>query len=258
MAVNNKRQISKTPTAYITFGVTLLILMAIIGISTFLRANEIRVEGIAIYSREEIVESSGLSLGDNLFFVKATTISKNIRQALPFVKTAEISRVLPDKIFIEISESVAIASIAFAGDLLILDSSGRVLAQTTGNENTLPGIYLEDLIEVRGVEINDMSLGVALTPALGTESKLLNMQDVLNGLERDDLYGDVSYLDVSNTGNIQFGYMNMYRVVLGGISDLRHKLGILPSAVSDIQLNFPNTPGDIDLSDPSDVRFRPT
>jgi len=257
MAEVNKRQITKMSSTYIASGVALITLMSIIGTSAFLKTTEVRVEGAAIYSIEEIVDSSGLSLGNNLIFVNAQTVSQSIRSALPFVNSAEVSRVWPGTVLIEITESDPVASIAFAGELLILDSSGRLLMQSTGGSFAL-SVNTQDLIEIRGVEISDASLGEVLRPALGAETRLQNMQDVLAALEREDMVSDVSYLDVSNTGNIQFGYLDMYRVIVGSIRDLRHKLGILPGALADIEFRFPNTTGDIDLSDPSDVRFRPS
>ena len=248
MPGSNKKQYGKLPSAYIAFGIALISLMTLLGGSAFLRVTEIRVEGVSLYSITEIVESSGLTPGDNLLFVNAQNVSSNIRQALPFVYAVEISRVLPDTVLVEITESDAVASIAFAGELLIIDSAGRVLARSAPGLLLMPGIDVANLIEIRGVDIDEATPGIVLKPELGTETKLLYMQDVLAAMEREGMIRDVTYLDVSNITNIHFGYLSMYRVIIGGITNLRHNFGRLPVTVEIIQHRHPNTTGSINMS----------
>jgi len=248
MVGSTRREVSNTTVAYIAAGVVIVILMMILGISAFLSVVEISVEGTSLYSVEEVVDASGLSFGNNLMFLNTQTISQNIRAALPFVSSVQISRNLPGTVHIEVTESEARASIAFAGDILIIDSSGRVLMRSDHNPS--------GLIEIRGIELRDAIEGRSLMPEQGGETAVQHMQDILAAMERAGIEQDVSYLDVSNITNIHFGYLGMYRVVLGGARDLRHRLGILPNQVTEIQVMFSSIPGIIDMSDPSgDVKF---
>ena len=262
MAEISKKQFTKMPTAFIAFGVILIALMTIIGMSAFLRANEIKVEGASVNSVADIVEASGLSVGDNLLFLNAQNVSLKIREALPFVSAVQVSRILPDTILIEINESAAIASTTFGGEIHVLDSAGRVLARSNGGILSLPGIEADDLIEIRGLEIEDAVVGSILKSEFGAETKLQNMQDVLAALERERLNEDVSYLDVSSISNIHFGYLRIYRVVIGERRYLRQKLERLTTAVSEIEHRHPRTPGDIIMTNVTDasaeVGFRPT
>ena len=250
MVGGTKRLLSKTSSAYIAVGVVLLTVMTLIGISAFLRVVEIDVDGTTMHTYEEIIEASGLSQGDSMMYMNTQNVSRNILQSLPFVKDAQVTRNLPDRVLIEVTESVAIASVAFAGETLILDASGRVLKRLDGN----PG----GLIEIRGLSISDAKEGEQLRPETGAEINLQNMQDILAAIEREGMEGDISYLDVSNITNIHFGYLNLYRVILGGVRDLRHKLGELRPTVEQIEVVRPNTPGDINMSDPSgEYKFSP-
>ena len=250
MAGSNNRLLSKTSATYIAVGVALMTLMTLIGTSAFLRVVEIRVEGTSQYSAREVSEASGVSKGDSLMRVNKQRVSGNILRALPFVKEVRISRKLPDILLVEVTESTAIAAIYFAGDNLIIDSAARVLMSMDES----PG----DLIEIRGIEITDVREGEPPRVELGAETKLQYIQDILAAMEREEMEKDVSYLDVSNISNIHFGYLDRYRVILGGVRDLKHKLGRLPSDIVRLELRYPNTPGDINMTDPSgDVRFMP-
>jgi len=254
MVFGNKRQLSKSSIAYIVLGVVLITLMAVVGTSAFLRTAVINVDGAVMYSSEEIIRASGLEPGNNLIFVNPQNVSQKIRDELPFVSTVQVTRVLPDTVLIEIVESIAIASVRFAGDYYVIDSAGRVLARSN-DENLLP-VPLQGLIEIRGVEIEETPVGNNLKPVFGTETKLQYMQEVLTAMEREGIASDASYLDVSNIVNVFFGYMGRYRVILGGStnlrpSNLRHNLGRLNDAVRVVQSNHPNTSGILDMSDES-------
>ena len=148
---SNKRLLSNTTIVYIAVGVLLMTIMTIIGTSVFLRIMDIEVEGASMYNVEEIVECSGISTGENLIFVNTRNASRNILNALPFINDVRISRVLPDKLFIEVSESIAIATVDYAGETLVIDSTGRVLMQTDAKP--------DGLIEVRGVALDDVIEG---------------------------------------------------------------------------------------------------
>jgi len=251
MPNEKKKTLSRATIVYITAITVIVIMMTFIGVSVFLRVTNIKVEGISKYTRQEIIEASGVSIGDSLIFADLQSIAQRIREQLPFVNDAEFIREYPDTLLINITESAAIATIAFAGEILIIDSSGRVLKI----DNNKP----EDLIEVRGVEINDVTVGAIPKSELGAEMKFQYMQDVLVAIEREGLERDISYLDVSNITNIHFGFSGIYRVILGGPSNVRNKLSRLHEDLIQLETRYPGTPGDINMSSPSgDVSFTPT
>ncbi|MCL2661877.1 MAG: FtsQ-type POTRA domain-containing protein [Oscillospiraceae bacterium] len=246
----NKKRLHSTPIPYVAFGIILISLMTILGAGAFLRTNEIRVEGVVMYSPEDIVLASGISAGDNLLFISAQNVSQNIRAALPFVNSVQVTRALPNTVHIEVTESVAVAAITFAGEIYVIDSSGRVLARLPIATPELEGVNIGDLIEMRGVDIEETAVGNLVRPVFGSETKVQYMQDILIALERDNQIGYVSYLDVSNIVNVFFGYQGIYRVILGGStslrpSNLRHKIGMLEDSVNQLREQFPNIPGRI-------------
>jgi hypothetical protein len=246
----NKKRLYLTSVPFIAFGIVLISVMTIIGAGAFLRINEIKVEGMQMYSPVDIVEASGIYPGDNLLFVSAQNVSMNIRSTLPFVNTVNVTRALPNTVHIEVTESVAVATIIFAGEIYVIDSSGRVLARLPVMEPKLEGVDLSDLIEMRGVDIEETAIGNIVRPVFGSETKVQYMQDILIALERDNQVKFVSYLDVSNIVNVFFGYQGLYRVVLGGSTslrpgNLRHKIGMLEDSANRVREQFPNSSGRI-------------
>jgi len=261
MAGNKKRQISKASAVYIMIGVLLIAVMTIVGTSAFMSTTNFVVTGTLFYSAEDVVEASGLSLGDNLIFVNSQNASENIRNELPFISDVHITRIFPDTIRIEITESIAVAYVFFAGEYYITDSTSRVLERIAGREGLSSFDPNGDLIEIRGVEIEETAAGRNLRAVFGTETKLQYMQDVLIALERESLTNDVSYIDVSNIVNVHFGFLSKYRVILGGSvnlrpSNLRHNVSILYEHIEKIEALHPNTPGDIVFYEDGSAEFK--
>jgi len=257
-----KRQLSKSSTVYVALGVLLIAVMTIAGTSAFMSTSDFIVDGATIYTAEEIVEASGLSVGVNLLFINTQNAAQNIREALPFVNSVQITRKLPDTIHIEVAESIAVAYIFFAGEFYIIDSSGRVLERLGSLEDSLLSITNEKMIEIRGVEIEETLVGRNLRPVFGTETKLQYMLDVLIGLEREGLEDDVSFLDVSNIVNVHFNYLGIYTVILSGTtnlrpSNIRHNLATLVDNVAEVVRYYPNIPGDIIYEESGPPRFIP-
>jgi len=262
MAGYSKRQLSKSSTVYIALGVILIAVMTIAGTSAFMSTTDFVIDGASVYTAEEVVDASGLSLGDNLLFINAQNASQSIRDTLPFVNTVHITRKLPDTVHIEITESVAVAYIFFAGEYYIIDSSGRVLERLRDMDDSLSAFTNEHMIEIRGVEIEETPAGRNLRSVFGAETKLQYMLDVLTGLERESLEKDVSFLDVSNIVNVHFGYLGIYNVILSGTTNLRpanirHNLATLVENVAEVVRFYPNIPGDIIYEESGQPRFIP-
>ena len=243
-----KRMVNKTTTIYIVVGILLVAVMTVLGTSVFVRVLVIEVSGTNVYTEEEVLEASRVSLGDNLIRLSVQAISQSIRASLPFVSDVTVERRFPDTLFIEITESVPIAFMIYDGEMFKLDSSGRVLQ--IGDFDT------ENLIEVRGFGIRNAAPGQQLQPETGTETRFMDMQEILAAFERENIVSDVSFLDVSNIQNINFGYRNIYRVLLGNAGDLRDKFYNLRGSIDRLNIDHPGEAGDIDVSDPTGrVRF---
>ena len=183
-------------------------------------------------------------------FISPQSVTQSIRTALPFVNSVNVTRSLPNTVLIEITESIAVATITFAGEIYVIDSPGRVLARLPILEPVLEGVNLSDLIEMRGVDIEETAVGNVVRPMFGSETKVQYMQDILVALERENQVSKVSYIDVSNIVNVFFGYQGLYRVILGGStslrpSNLRHKIGMLEDSANRLREQFPNIPGRI-------------
>jgi cell division septal protein FtsQ len=126
--------------------VCLLICLSVLGYmglqsvtaSKFFEIKAVDVRGTDRASREDIAriasnsaEKSGVWNAD-LDEIKAKV------EKLPFVKTASVSRVLPDGLSVHVVERIPIAVVKLPGGNVLVDNESNVLAKASENEPTLP------------------------------------------------------------------------------------------------------------------------
>lgn len=236
------RRKSRSAAIYIPVAALLIILLAVLGTSAFMRVMRVEVDGASRYTEEEIITASGISSANNLLFVDAGAVSKKIYGQLPYVSEIKISRVLPDTIRIDVRESSAFASVSYQGSFLLIDSAGRVLQSV---EKIPPG-----LIEVLGFSPVDPEAGKALKSETGDEMRFQYLTEMLSAIEKAGIRGDISYIDMSSIANISLGYVGRFKVVVGSTTNVQHKLSRLPGSVETInETNSPDETGVIDMSD---------
>ena len=250
MSEKKKRRISRSTALYIPVSVLVIGFLTVFGLSVFMRIMEIDVVGISMYSRDEIIESSGISPSDNLLFFDLDAAAQKIQAEMPFVRDVKIKREPPSAVLIEVTESTALAAFTYQGGVLIVDSDCKVLKKA----DSLP----EGLIEITGLSTPAAPAeGSPLKAEMGNENQLQYLRDVLTAIEKEGMQKDISYLDVANTSNINFGYLGRFRVILGNPSNARHKLSQLPNFVTQITIESSdvNVSGEINMSG-QDGRYR--
>ena len=96
------------------------------------RLGEIQVTGTRRAPEQEIVETSGVSLGDRLLALDTDAIAAKIAEH-PWVAEARVSRRLPAGLLIEIVERRAAAAVNLGG-LYLVDAAGRPFKRATASE----------------------------------------------------------------------------------------------------------------------------
>jgi cell division protein FtsQ len=204
----------------------LVLLFTLFGVSSFLRIVEIDVSGISLYTADEIIEASGISVGDNMLFLGRGKAEDTIKESKPYISEVRIVLALPDRITIAITESTALATVKYMGGVLLIDSAGRELERVDYEP--------EGLIELRGITPVGSEPGARLKIAADDETRLSFAVEVLTAIEDAGIQKDVHYLDVTSIANIAFGYTWRYRVLIGGPNNVAYKLSRLSATIDSI------------------------
>ncbi len=113
---------------YLAVSVVLILAVILGGSIVFFKINTVEVEGNVHYTEEEIVDASGVNLGDNLLLTRDATVVARVLTQLPYVSSVALSHKLPDTLVITVAESDAQAAIYDgSGSWWLMDSSGKLL-----------------------------------------------------------------------------------------------------------------------------------
>ena len=229
-----------------------LVFLLVVGIivfalGIFFRVQTIEVRGGISYTDEEIINASGIDIGDNLFFINRFSASSRIFSKLAFVEEATIDRSLPNTVVITVQESYAAAYVDWEGQCWMISEDGKLLG--SGTEEELAG-----LIHVLNLTPLAPKSGEILSVAEEDELKLSYLLELLPAMSLEGMLGDVTDLDFSNAADPTFRYLDRFTVKMGTSGDSDYKLRMLLGAVDQLE---PGYTGTIDLSDGSKVYVTP-
>ncbi|MBQ8904610.1 MAG: FtsQ-type POTRA domain-containing protein, partial [Oscillospiraceae bacterium] len=223
------------------------VLAVIISLSAFFRVTEITVTGNNYYTDEDIIEASGIEVGDNLVLLKQSGAVAKIRTEYLCVDEVQIERTPPGSVEIKITESTPAGFIRDGNDYWIINESCRLLENT--NKSGVTG-----LIEIKGVTITEPQVGDTINTGDTTGLVTEYLSAVLKEAVKQGIASDISYLDIRNITNITFTYDNRFTVKMGRGESVEIKFKNL-TAVTD-QIGKTET-GIIDIADENETHFSP-
>jgi cell division protein FtsQ len=221
------KRMSQSAKFYVPGAILLIFFVILLGTSVFLSIIEINVSGASKYKENEIIKASGISPGANMLFLDKNGVKQKIISAMPYISEVLIKFDLPDKVEISISETEALAAIGSNGGFLLVDAKCKIVEKV----ERLP----KGMIEVKGFKSAVEAVGGKLTATQGDDTRLRYVEEILAAFDTAGIQDGVSYLDVTNMGNVCFGYMDKFTVVLSGSSGVAAKLSKLPEAIVDVR-----------------------
>ncbi|MHB8157661.1 MAG: cell division protein FtsQ/DivIB [Desulfocucumaceae bacterium] len=105
--------------------------------SSVFEVREIRVNGNVSLSRDNIVSSSGLNPGENIFKLDLKTAAGKIK-IIPLVKSVEMSRRLPSAVEINVEERKPVALVPVEAGFIQVDDQGVYIQKGDIGVNQLP------------------------------------------------------------------------------------------------------------------------
>lgn len=220
-AKHSSRVYFKARWRFLTFLVTatfvLLLTIYILHAYVFVVVS-VETVGNVRYTSDEIISVCGISVGDKLYDlpVDEDELSERLMKALPYVKSVELNRVIPDRIVIEVTEDSAEFVAEIYGEYVLLSEEMRVLEisddEPTGDYIKLVLPDVKNAVEGEYIEFKDDMFDVAKTAAAAVCS--------------DVMKEGTSVLDISDRFGIWVAYENRYKLMLGDVNDIELKLAI--------------------------------
>lgn len=205
---------------FMLFIVLLILVGVILSLTVLFPINNITAKGSVKYTAEQIISSSGIKTGDNLFISSVKT--DDLREKLPYVESVKVNRTLPDSITITVKDAVPYACYYSEGMYYTVSKSGYVLEALEEKPDSL--------FEIRASGIK-CSLGKAVT---FTSEKTEALIYEIGGYAEE--YGlSLDYIDVTDELAITAKAENRFIVNFGTSNFLSNKFAHLTSMIKNIE-----------------------
>lgn len=133
----------------IAFGILLGIIIAILNMPIF-NISSIEVSGNERVEESNVMDISGLDLGDSFIFFDKENIESNILN-LPLVEEVRVRRNFPKRVNIEITERKPASTVQFSNNFILLDRFGYIIDEVDNlmlNLTLLKGIEEDEKISI--------------------------------------------------------------------------------------------------------------
>ena len=246
-----RRPSSRSSTAFEVFYKILLIsaiLCAVLFMVTvFFEIKDIDIEGNERYNSAEIINASGISEGDKLFFINRFDAENGVLTKLPYIDEVKIKMRPPTKLVIEVKESEAAVCLQNGGMTYLISENCKLLEfyPTDDRMIMLPIIKCSEIAEpVAGKEI------------VFKESYMLQaLKDVMQYILDDEIATKVTDLNIEKLYDINFVYDNRLKVVIGDSTEIEKKILYLKTVMQDIG---EDEKGTVNVKNPERTIFRPS
>lgn len=221
-------------------GIVFFCVGIVLALTLFFNINKIVVSGDKVYSDKEIIDASGVNIGDNLIFLSKAELNEEISSELAYVGSAKIKRRLPSTLEIIITKTEAYMAVAKDGYYILLDRNGKVLEKDL--ETVGENIILANLGEISSIEVGEII-------SLKSEKVFAKLNDVISECENVGVT-EITTVDLSDIYNIKLVYQGRITLELGETDkeNLSSKLALGKAAIERQNEENNNYRGTINLT----------
>lgn len=228
----------------ITLCVLLVLLLAVVGMILFCRIRTIEVTGSVHYSEDQIRDASGLEYGGSIYQIDKPAIRRRITEQCPYVESVGIRRQLPDCLKITITETPARFYVRIGQECYVIDETLRVLERIPDEmEATYRGLGRVIL-----PPCDYAVVGEHLTFS-GDSILQEYITKAISGAMVSTIRARITLFDLRDKYNLYAVSDDLYKLVLGDVSDITVKLNLADKILQDEMFDYAASRAQIDLRD---------
>lgn len=218
--VNRRKRRSNLNTYYALAVVLAAVIVLVLCLTVFFNAKKISIEGVSLYTNEQILAVGGVNSGVNLIRTDTGAVAERLKKNLVYIDDVKVSRKYPSELVIDVTEAVKAAQIEHKGKYYILSGSGRILEASAASDSKLT--------LVKGFELKSLTPGEVLESEDAFKTKIL--EQLVSELKNLD-FEDISVIDLSDRTDIKMVYDNRIEIRLGSSVDIDYKLTYIKAVI---------------------------
>ena len=220
---NRRRRRGNFGFLYKLLSVLVICAAVVMALTLFFRVDTIEVTGTERYTEKDVIEASGIQLGDNLFLLNKYEAARSIAEQLPYIDIEDIRirRELPDTLLIDVAECGTPQAVIQDGSAWLLSPKDTAAGDPT----------------VDGCELLAPSVGTDI--ALSTEfaNQQTSLLALLAALDAAGLTDRVDAIHLDDLSRLTMDYAGRFAVEMEYNADYDRMLQILEAGISKLESN---------------------
>lgn len=204
-----KQRIIRFFVGFIILSITVALLL---GLTVLFPITSVSASGSNVYTNTQIIEASGITVGENVFMSGGLGADNKITKKLPYIKTASIKRSFSGNIDITVTDTVAEICYYSQREYYLCDADNKILEKISIAPKDVLEIRLSDKINGETGEYIDFS---------SSEDRFL-ADKIFSAFKAYDI--DVQIIDISDDLNIRVLADNRLVLLFGTKSEFEGKL----------------------------------
>lgn len=217
-----------------------------LAITFFFRMEHVVITGMSRYSEQEVLDASGLQIGENLYLINKFEVQRVLFERLPYLEEVQINRKLPDTMFLAVHECAADAAVQDGDGYWLLSGSGKLLERVTTPDTRcvlLRGVHLTEPVVAHPANFGEAdAYRAGVTMMLLREATQRGMRD------------KITVIDLSDAAALSMEYLSRFTVRMPWTMDIGYRLDMLATVVNHLE---DNETGVIDLMTEGKASFIP-
>ncbi len=236
----------------------LVITVLVLSVTVLFPIDTITVSGTSRYETQQIIQTSGVIKGENLFLTSTARASEKITTDLPYISKAVVTRVLPSTIKIEVTGTTAVYCYKTTGGYALTDSQSKVLeivnAQAVPKE--CAAILTKAAFTAQVGSNVEVDTNTSQQQQADDQKELELLKSVMASIKESSI-NDITEIDVTSPSSIYLTYQDRLKLNLGSSNELTYKLKSAVEIIKKEDEISTTTSGEINLTNPGSAYVSP-
>ena len=192
--------------------------------------SNIEIAGAQNAPRRQVMEIFGADLGRSIFFVPLAERRRQL-EAIPWVESATVMRLLPDRLHVDLTERMPVAFVRMGSRISLIDRNGVIMEMPRSRKYSFPVIQGMSETEPLSTRAARMQIYTALLRELDSEGARYS-QDI-SEVDLSDLENvKVVVADPGGAVHVHLGssdFLRRYKIYLAHVQEWRQQFQKLES-----------------------------
>ena len=244
---NRRRRSGRFSFVYKLLSFVLICAASAVALALFFKVDTVNIVGNRRYTQAEVLEASGIQMGDNLFLMNKNRVASAITDQLHYVETVQIRRKVPTTLELTITECTSPCAVKQDAKVWLISGEGKIVDCVALSQ------WLS-YTQITGITMSDPVVGAQLQVPADQEHIRQELINLLGQLETKGMLADTQAIHLEDVSTIYLRYLDRFDVAFRWNADFDYKLEYLKAVVERLEVNETGT---IDMTQDGKASFIP-